>query len=97
MYACGYALRLALTINSCSQIHRCARSNYPLSKIQENNSAEIMQVVLSEAYEAYDEQIVVPLRSEDAEQVEENVERIVAWVDAWRKQRGLLSALDVAP
>ncbi|PWN46221.1 P-loop containing nucleoside triphosphate hydrolase protein [Ceraceosorus guamensis] len=82
-------LVVVLTCDHAILWERLEKRNYPLAKIQENNSAEIMQVVLSEAHEAYDEQIVVALKSENAEQVEENVERIVAWVDAWRRQRGL--------
>jgi adenylate kinase len=35
---------------------------YPLKKIQENNEAEIMNVVLEDAREGYAEEIVVPLR-----------------------------------
>lgn len=58
---------------------------YKLEKIQENNTAEIMEVVLEDARESYAEEIVVELRSESPDDVEENVARIVAWVEAWRK------------
>ncbi|KAM0756013.1 P-loop containing nucleoside triphosphate hydrolase protein [Meredithblackwellia eburnea MCA 4105] len=65
---------------------RLEKRAYPLHKIQENNTAEIMQVVLSDAQESYAVEIVVELQSESPEQVEDNVARIVAWVDAWRRQ-----------
>ena len=64
-------------------------SGYPLKKIQENNEAEIMEVVLDEARSSYAEEIVVELHSEDTEDLESNVTRIVQWIQAWRKDRGL--------
>ena len=56
-----------------------------MNKIQENNTAEIMNVVLEDARDSYAHEIVVELSSEDPDQVEENVSRIVAWVEAWRR------------
>lgn len=47
--------------------------------------SEIMQVLLEEAREAYKEEIVVELRSESAEDVEGNLERVEQWVEQWRK------------
>ena len=67
---------------------QCFRG-YPLKKIQENNEAEIMEVVLDEARSSYPEQIVVELKSEGTEDLESNVVRIVQWINAWRKDRGL--------
>ena len=64
---------------------RLKARNYPEKKLQENLDAEIMQVVLDEAREAYDEEIVVELQSDDAEQIEQNVQRVEAWVEQWRK------------
>ena len=58
---------------------------YPLKKIQENNEAEIMGVVSEEARESYAPEIVVELQSESTEDLEANVARVVAWVEAWRK------------
>lgn len=42
-----------------------------------------MQVVLEEAREAYDEQIVVELPSNTPDDVDSNTERIAAWVASW--------------
>jgi len=56
---------------------------YLLQKIQENNEAEIMQVVLSEAQESYKEDIIMVLNSDNVDQQEENVERIVEWLNNW--------------
>jgi hypothetical protein len=54
-------------------------------KFEENLDAEIMQVILEEAREAYDEEIVIELRSDNAEEIEQNVERISQWVEQWKK------------
>lgn len=58
--------------------------NYPLKKIQENNEAEIMEVVLDEARSSYTQEIVIELQSEDTEDLESNVGRIVQWIGSWR-------------
>ncbi len=44
-----------------------------------------MQVLLDEARDAFDEEIVVELQSNRLEDIDENVERIEAWVHNWRK------------
>jgi len=58
-----------------------------LKKIQENNEAEIMQVVLEEARSSYPSEIVVEFESEDMEQLESNVTRIVEWIMVWLKNQ----------
>jgi len=64
---------------------RLAARGYPPKKLEENMDAEIMQVLLEEAREAYDEEIVVELGSNEAEDVQGNVERIETWVENWRR------------
>lgn len=59
-----------------------------MKKIQENNEAEIMQVVLEEARSSYPAEIVVELRSEGTEDLEANVARIVEWITIWKKDHG---------
>lgn len=58
---------------------------YPELKMQENIDSEIMEVLLQEARESYDEEIVVELTSNDADEMDANVERIEAWLENWRK------------
>lgn len=60
-----------------------------MKKIQENNEAEIMRVVLEEAREAYAEEIVVELNSDDTSELESNVSRIVQWIEEWLKNQKL--------
>lgn len=64
---------------------RLEKRGYSMNKIQENNEAEIMQVVLDEAHESYDEEIVVELSSESVEDIDSNVERIVQWINSWKR------------
>lgn len=59
--------------------------NYAEAKLQENLDSEIMEVLLQEARESYDAEIIVELTSNTAEEMESNVERIEAWVKQWRK------------
>lgn len=44
-----------------------------------------MQTVLDEARESYEPEVIVELQSESIEDLEGNVNRIVAWIDAWLK------------
>ena len=46
--------------------------------------SEIMQVLLDEARNAYAEEIVIELQSNEAEDLEANVGRIEEWLKSWR-------------
>ncbi|PPQ67355.1 hypothetical protein CVT24_011538 [Panaeolus cyanescens] len=76
-------LVVVLTCNHTKLWDRLEKRGYPLKKIQENNEAEIMQVVLEEARSSYPAEIVVELESETSEQLESNVSRIIAWINSW--------------
>lgn len=60
--------------------------NYHESKIQENLDAEIMGVVLQDAMESYEQEIVVELQSNTTEDMDSNVDRIVEWEKMWLEQ-----------
>lgn len=60
---------------------------YSAAKIEENLDAEIFGLLLEEAREAFDEEIVVELESENTEQIDSNCARIATWVESWRKNR----------
>lgn len=53
--------------------------------MQENIDSEIMEVLLQEARESYEEEIVVELTSNTADEMDANVERVEAWVAQWKK------------
>lgn len=44
-----------------------------------------MQVVLEEAKEAYPEEAVHQVASNSVEELESNTERVVQWLDNWRR------------
>ena len=46
--------------------------------------AEIFGVLVEEAREAYDEEIVVELNSEKDDDVDNNCARISSWVERWK-------------
>lgn len=54
-------------------------------KLQENLDAEIMQVILEEAKESYDEEIVVELQSNNTDEIDSNIERISSWLEQWSR------------
>lgn len=58
---------------------------YPEAKLQENIDSEIMDVLLQEARDSYDEEIVVELQSVTADEMESNVERIEQWLKQWKE------------
>lgn len=66
---------------------RLSGRGYGEEKVQENLDAEIFGVVGEEAKEAWEEGQVVELKSEEVEQVEENAERILQWVNQWVAER----------
>lgn len=78
-------LVVVLRVDSTLLYDRLKTRNYPEAKLQENLDAEIMEVLLEEARESYDEEIVVELRSDTSDEVESNVERIEAWIKQWKK------------
>jgi adenylate kinase len=58
--------------------------NYPEVKLQENMDSEIMDVLIQEARDSYDEEIVVELQSSNADEMETNVDRIERWFRNWK-------------
>ncbi|KAI5795755.1 AAA domain-containing protein [Geopyxis carbonaria] len=62
---------------------RLKARGYAQRKLDENMDAEIMEEILNEAKEAYDEEAVVELKSNEEDEVETNVERVVEWVKRW--------------
>lgn len=62
---------------------RLQERGYAEKKRQNNMESEIMQVVLEEAQEAYDPKIVHELPSNDRNDMESNVQRVIQWIDQW--------------
>lgn len=78
-------LVVVLTTDNSILYDRLKARGYKKNKIDENIDAEIMQVILQEAKESYEEGIVVVLESNTEEDMESNVGRIGEWVENWKK------------
>ena len=63
---------------------RLASRGYEGKKLEDNVQCEIFQSLLDEARSAYDEEIVHELISDTPEQLEDNIEKIGKWVEAWK-------------
>ena len=62
---------------------RLTERGYNEKKRSENMECEIMQVVLQEAKESYDTEIVHEVQSNTVEDMDSNVERCKLWVEQW--------------
>lgn len=60
--------------------------------MQENLDSEIMQVLLEEARQSYDEEIIVELESNELGDIEKNVDRIEIWINQWEREHADSSA-----
>lgn len=64
---------------------RLLARGYVGKKLENNIEAEIFQTILDEAKESYREEIVHELESNCQKDVENNLQRIVTWLDQWTK------------
>ncbi|KAF2417994.1 P-loop containing nucleoside triphosphate hydrolase protein [Tothia fuscella] len=78
-------LVVVLRCDSTVLYDRLTSRNYSSKKLEENIDAEIMQVILEEAWESYDGEIVIEMQSDSLENIDENVERIQTWFEQWKK------------
>ncbi|KAG7748270.1 hypothetical protein KL912_002175 [Ogataea haglerorum] len=76
-------LVVVLRCNNTLLYDRLAKRGYKEGKIRENIEVEIMEVLLTEARDNYDERIVIELHSEDVDSLDENVARLAQWVSNW--------------
>lgn len=85
-------LVIVLRTNSTRLYDRLTARQYPERKLQENLDSEIMQVLLEEARQSYDEEIIVELESNESGDIEKNVDRIEIWINQWRREQADSSA-----
>ena len=58
---------------------------YNQKKLKDNIQCEIFQVLYEEALESYKEEIVHPLPSNKPEDLEDNINQILKWIEQWVK------------
>jgi adenylate kinase len=78
-----FDLILVLRTSTEELFDRLTERGYNEKKRSENLEAEIMQVVLEEARESYDLEIVQEVQSNTVEDMESNVERCRVWMEQW--------------
>lgn len=78
-------LVVVLRTNTEVLFDRLNERKYHDSKIEENIDAEVMEVILGDARESYDPEIVIELTSNTIEEMDSNIERIVQWKENWEK------------
>jgi adenylate kinase len=81
-----FQLVVVLRTNNDILFDRLTERGYNEIKLQENLSAEIMEVVKSSAEDSYAPEVVVELTSNTPEELEANVQRIIQWVGLYMSQ-----------
>ncbi|KAJ2161377.1 factor activating pos9 [Coemansia sp. RSA 552] len=89
-----FDLVVVLRADTAKIYDRLEKRGYRANKIQENIECEIMQVVLDEARESYRPELVMELTSDSVDHMEENVVRIAAFADDFRRAHGAASDAD---
>ena len=79
-----FDLVLVLRTDNTILYDRLQKRNYSQKKITENIECEIMQVLLEEARESYSLNIVHEVRSDNVDDLENNVELIEKWCKQWK-------------
>ncbi|KAL8873425.1 MAG: hypothetical protein Q9174_001100 [Haloplaca sp. 1 TL-2023] len=79
-------LVVVLRSNSAILYDRLKARSYAESKLQENMDAEIMEVLLLEARDAFDSEMVIELWSNTSDDMESNASRIAIWLEQWKQQ-----------
>ncbi|KAF0696257.1 Aste57867_12955 [Aphanomyces stellatus] len=82
-----FDLVVVLRTDNTTLFDRLTQRGYSEKKVTENVECEIMQVVLQDAQESYVPDIVQELPSVTVEDMENNIERIVGWMNHWVHER----------
>jgi adenylate kinase len=80
---------LVLVLRASTEVlyDRLTARGYNERKRSQNMESEIMQVILDEARESYDTEIVHELHSNSVEDIEENTRRAIEWTKQWIANR----------
>ncbi|KAL3914874.1 MAG: hypothetical protein SGARI_008316, partial [Bacillariaceae sp.] len=82
-----FDLVLVLRASTDTLFDRLTKRGYNEKKRAENMEAEIMQVILDEAREAYAQEIVHEVSSNTIEDMDTNVNRVAQWCEQWEKDQ----------
>ena len=84
-----FELVLVLRSTTEALFDRLTERGYNEKKRAENIEAEIMQICVEAAKESYAAEIVHELQSNTIEDLENNVDRVEQWLQAWKTNNGL--------
>ena len=80
-----FDLVVVLRTNNTILYDRLAARKYKKMKVEENVEAEIMQIVLDEVRNSYKEEITLVLTNDTMDQLDDNCQRVIAWITDWLK------------
>lgn len=60
---------------------------YSGKKLEDNIQCEIFGTILEEAIDSYKKDSVFELSSNNADEMDENVEQIVQWIEQWKQNK----------
>lgn len=63
---------------------RLQEKNYNHKKFENNLQCEIFRTILDEARESYNVEIVHELKSDNTDDIENNLEQILSWIEQWK-------------
>lgn len=72
-----------LRCNNSILYDRLSKRNYPQKKIEMNLECEIFQSIKDEAIDAFGTEMVIEMNSEDENDCESNVQKIIKWIYKW--------------
>lgn len=81
-----FDLVIVLQTDNTLLFDRLKARGYNEKKLKENIECEIMQVPAEEAHRSYKHEIVQVLTSNDTDEMEANVERVVEWCQRFRSE-----------
>ncbi|GLH09738.1 Adenylate kinase isoenzyme 6 homolog [Gryllus bimaculatus] len=76
-----------LRTNNTELYDRLVRRGYSGKKLEDNVQCEIFQTILEEAAQSYQPDIVNVLQNDSMDQLEDNTNRICAWIETWKANR----------
>jgi len=80
-----------MTTNNTILYDRLKNRGYTNKKLQDNIQCEIFQMILEEARESFKPAIVHQLISDTPKELEDNIDKIVQWVQLWKGEHGCIS------
>ncbi len=74
----------------CDNTHlfdRLKERGYNDKKIEENIECEILEVTADQCKDSYKEEVIMELRNDSEEMVEQNINTIIEWLKNWAEKR----------